>query len=158
MVVVVVEGKKAADSASDQRKDAALGIGQWQEVRKERERNVNEREKLSYFVWEAVLYSRERGWSYRFETKKWFQRGRNIFWRVSFFFLQNFPLQRKVILARFDWNLLLISIIHGVIVKSFEKKLRFLRLHEWRIFDIVSLILFFSQKEIFSRKINEKIE
>lgn len=95
MVVVVVEGKKAADSASDQRKDAALGIGQWQEVRKERERNVNEREKLSYFVWKAVLYSRERGWSYRFETKKWFQRGRNIFWRVSFFFFTEFSPSEK---------------------------------------------------------------
>lgn len=87
------------------------------------------------------------------------KRKKYILTRFFFFFLQNFPLQRKVILARFDWNLLLISIIHGVIVKSFEKKLRFLRLHEWRIFDIVSLIFFFfPQKEIFSRKINEKIE
>lgn len=40
-------GKKTADSASavDQRKGAALGIGQWQQVREERKRNVNEKGK-----------------------------------------------------------------------------------------------------------------
>lgn len=54
-------GKKTADSASavDQRKGAALGIGQWQQVREERERNVNERKKLSYFVRKARDVSRD---------------------------------------------------------------------------------------------------
>lgn len=145
VVLVVVGGKKVLIQRLPltRARAPAVGIGQWQQVaREERERNVNEREKLSYFVWKYLgLYLGDGDWSYRFETKK----GKNIFRRVSFF--TKFSLSEKKddsCWLKFASRLFMVESLKKVWQKM--KRNYILRLHEWiikRIFDIVNLISFF---------------
>lgn len=122
VVMVVVGGKKVLIQRLPltRARAPAVGIGQWQQVaREERERNVNEREKLSYFVWKYLgLYL---GLIVSIWNKK-----REEYIPTRFFFYKIFSFGEE------RWFLLIeicFSIIYGVIVKKSlakdEKKLYF---------------------------------